>query len=284
MQINKPILFIDIDTCSFDKHKPISILLRMELTKRFPDGETEELMKIINPQMPVEEHVLEDAGLNQHTVDNHDPFSKVAQEFYDFMKGCIIVGYDVREWIWPVVVEAFYKADIIINTDEFVVIDLKKEFKQREQRTLSGAYEHFTKNKKNNDFRGTGQVFGYYEREITNNKAQSAIFDAQIEKYTDLPDTIENCEKQQINDSRIDLEGKFYINEQNKVVINFGKYIGKTLRYIEEHDLPYFHWLLSTDSLTFNVKNVAIKYMHTSQTRRPEEMDKLLNLNPEDIA
>ena len=52
------------------------------------------------------------------------------------------------------------------------------------------------------------------------------IFEKQVEKYDELPTTIEGISKQTIDgrENVVDLAGRFVQNEKKDIVFNFGKY------------------------------------------------------------
>jgi DNA polymerase-3 subunit epsilon len=75
--------------------------------------------------------------------------------------------------------------------------------------------------------------------------ATKKILLAQIEKYSDVPNTVSELSTYSLEGSKrsADISGKLVYNENNEIVYGFGKHKGK--KVIDERD--YSQWMLDSD-------------------------------------
>ena len=79
-----------------------------------------------------------------------------------------------------------------------------------------------------------------------------------MEKYTDLPETIEALHSLTGQDLLADLAGRLVFNEKKEIIFNFGKHKGKTVRDILLNEPGYYNWMMDGD-FPQQTKNVLSK-------------------------
>ena len=122
---------------------------------------------------------------------------------------------------------------------------LFKIFKLKERRDLSAAYRFYCQK----ELQGAHGA-------LKDTQATLEVFSAQIEKYPDLPQTVEELHKfcNQPDDRFVDPDKKFKW-EKNEACFTFGKYKGRFLKKIVENDPEYLQWMLTQD-FSDEVRNI----------------------------
>ena len=111
----------------------------------------------------------------------------------------------------------------------------------KEPRTLKGAFAHYV---------GDSVEFP------SDSKAMVQIYKAQIDKYKDLPSSIDELSGLLADSNEVDLAGKIKKNNVGKPTLSFGKYSDKTLEYVENNDPSYLTWMLESEYFTEDTKEV----------------------------
>tara|TARA_Y100000034_G_scaffold133967_1_gene201087 strand:+ start:3863 stop:4606 length:744 start_codon:yes stop_codon:yes gene_type:complete len=240
MQITKPLVFLDVETTGLSVVK--DKIVKLSLIKQDLEGNIINGTRLLNPGVFISEEVSQIHGITNEMVKDAPVFKDVATPLFTFIQNTTIVGYSVKRFDWPMLVQHFYKADIEVNAEEFSVLDLREVYMKEEPRTLAGAYKHFL-NK---------------EKSLDDAQAMVEIFSAQNDKYSHLKDSVQEIANDLTEPGMVDIANKFVRNTDGKIRFSFGKYDGKTINYVENNDPSYFTWLLNADFFTENTKQVIL--------------------------
>jgi DNA polymerase-3 subunit epsilon len=103
--------------------------------------------------------------------------------------------------------------------------------------------------------RNLAAAFKFYcNRDLDN--AHSAKYDtiatfeilkAQIERYPDLGNTVDELHKKSAQGNQVDLAGRIIYNEKQQEVFNFGKYKGRLVKEVLKKDPSYYDWMVQND-------------------------------------
>jgi DNA polymerase-3 subunit epsilon len=184
----------------------------------------------INPEMPIPANAAAIHGITDEMVKDCPTFKQVARGILDFISGCDIGGYNSNYYDVPLLYMEFFRAGLTWDYAGIRFVDAAVIFKRKEERTLTKAYQVFCGKQLENAHSAEADVMATME-----------VFFAQLEKYTDLPESLDEIDRYCNYDmARVDLTGRFTIDADGDFVFNFGKNKGFKAR----NDLQYCQWIL----------------------------------------
>ncbi len=234
LNLKKPIVFFDLETTGIDVAS--DRIVEISLLKINPDGKEETKTMRINPEMPIPQQATEVHGITDEDVKNEPSFNIVAKDVAKFISGCDLAGYNSNKFDIPLLAEEFLRVGVDIDLKKHRFVDVQVIFHKMEQRTLSAAYKFYCE--KNLDDAHSAEA---------DTKATYEILKAQIERYNDLNNDIEELSKFSSHNKNADFAGRIVFNDKGEEVFNFGKYKGQTVESVLEKDQGYFGWMLNSD-------------------------------------
>ena len=232
LHLQRPIVVFDLETTGVqitrDRIVEISIL------KVHPDGEQETKTRRINPEMHIPEEATAVHGITDADVADCPTFAQVARSLYSWIEGCDIAGFNSNRFDVPMLVEEFLRAGVAVDFDDRHFIDVQTIYHKMERRTLEAAYTFYCSKTLENahsaeaDTRATFEVLeaqlDHYPEELTNDVAALAEFSSY--------------------GRRVDFAGSLAFNDQDEIVINFGKYKGVPVTEVFRRDSGYYSWVM----------------------------------------
>jgi len=231
LKLKKPIAFIDIEATgtniSVDKIVEIAII------KYLPDGSRSVKRKLINPQMPIAQNIIDIHGITNEMVKDAPTFKQVAHEIKQYLDHCDLSCYNAFKLDVPLLIEEFLRAEVDFDVKGRRFVDVQKIFYQMEQRTLSAAYRFYCDKTLENA----------HSAEI-DAAATAEILDAQLERYPQLGNTVESILKVIGEEGIIDFARRFAYDEKGREVFNFGKHKGKLVADVLKAEPQYYDWMM----------------------------------------
>lgn len=245
IKLERPVVFFDLETTGVDIVN--DRIIEMCMIKVGVDGSIIQQWKSkFNPEGRLSRpEALEKHGITDEELLDQDTFSHLAPEIHLFFEDADIGGYNVLRFDLPILCEEFMRAGIPFSYRSKKIIDSYLILAAMEPRKLEDVYKKYTGKTLENAHSAEDDILATIE-----------IFQKQNEVY-DLPDSIEELEKLTTDRSSfIDLAGK-YRYEDGKIVIRFGKHLGKDFKSVMESDPSYFEWLKSSDNFSRDTKAVT---------------------------
>ena len=234
LNLKKPIVFFDLETTGVDVAN--DRIVEISLMKIFTDGKEEIKTMRINPEMPIPPQVTEIHGISDDDVKDEPTFKIVAKDVAKFIEGSDLAGYNSNKFDIPLLAEEFLRVDLDIDLKKHRFIDVQVIFHKMEQRTLSAAYKFYCKKDLDNAHSAEADTIATYE-----------ILKAQIDRYTDLNNDMEELSKFSSHNKNADFAGRIVFNNEDEEIFNFGKYKGQTVESVLEKDQGYFSWMLNSN-------------------------------------
>jgi DNA polymerase-3 subunit epsilon len=233
LQLANSIAFIDLETTGIN----ISTdrIVEIAIVKIIPDESKQVKRKLINPQIPIPHGATEVHGITDEMVKDAPTFKQVANEIKQFMDGCDIGGYNSNRFDIPLLIEEFLRAGINFSIQGRKFVDVQKVFHMMEQRTLTAAYKFYC-NKNLDDAHSA-------EADAT---ATWEILQAQVERYSQLGNTIESIVKFTGEDDIVDFARRI-IRVNGIEIFNFGKHKGKPVMQVIKEEPQYYDWMMRGD-------------------------------------
>lgn len=236
MQLNlkRPIIFFDLETTGTNvTHDRI---VEISAIKIMPDGSEVVRTRRINPEMPIPAEATAVHHITDEMVASEPTFKQVAKSLAQFFTGCDIAGFNSNRFDLPMLDEEFSRAGVDFDFSRARLIDVQTIFHKKEQRTLVAAYRF------------------YCNRDLTDAHAAEAdtratyeVLKAQLDRYSDLPNDIQQLSDFSSQNNAVDLAGRLVYDEKGREVINFGKYKGRLAEEVLRRDSGYYGWILQGD-------------------------------------
>lgn len=241
LQLNRPIIFFDLETTGVNNiHDRI---VEISLVKVFPNGDTETKTRRINPEMHIPEQATAIHHITDEDVANEPTFRQIAKSLAKCFEGCDIAGFNSNRFDIPMLDQEFQRANVDFDFSKARFVDVQTIFHKKEPRNLVAAYKFYCGKDLDNAHSATADTQATYE-----------VLLAQLEKYDDLPTTVDKLSEYSSQNKNVDFMGRLIYNEAGKEVINFGKYKGRLAEEVLKTDSGYYGWIMQGD-FTKNTKD-----------------------------
>jgi DNA polymerase III subunit epsilon len=233
LQLKKPLAFIDLETTGINLGT--DRIVEIAVVKILTDGTRIVKRKLINPEMPIPKASSDVHGITDEMVKNAPTFKQAAQELKQVLDGCDIAGYNSNRFDIPLLMEEFLRAQVEFDMKNRKLLDVQNVYHKMEPRTLGAAYKFYCG--KNLD--------GAHSAEI-DASATHEIFQAQLERYPELGNTIDAVLKVIGEDQIVDFARRFVL-ENGTEVFNFGKHKGRPVADVLKAEPQYYDWMMKGD-------------------------------------
>ncbi|MEI6184274.1 MAG: 3'-5' exonuclease [Bacteroidota bacterium] len=230
IELSKPLAFFDLETTGINL--ATDRIVEIAIVKIMPDGTKTVKRKLINPEMPIPAGASAVHGITDEMVKDAPTFRQVANEIKQFLDNADLGGFNSNRFDVPILVEEFLRVGLDFTIDGRKLVDVQRIFHMMEQRNLSAAYKFYC-NKPLEDAHSA-------EADAT---ATWEVFDAQIERYSQLGNTVESVVKVIGEDDIVDFARRF-VKERGVEVFNFGKHKGKPVLQVLKEEPQYFDWMM----------------------------------------
>lgn len=234
MLLTKPLIFFDLETTGLNITKDRIVELSYIIV--YPDGHEDRATLRFNPTIPIPPQTTAVHGITDADVADCPTFKQKAAELAPLFTDCYIAGYNSDHFDLPLLAEEFVRAGVDIDLKANRTIDVQTIFFKKEPRNLKAAYRFYCNKELVDAHSANGDTQATYE-----------IFKAQLERYNDLPDDIDKLSNFTTQKRTADFAGFLVFNDNNEVVIDFGKHKGKTVMETLEKEPSYYDWVMKSD-------------------------------------
>lgn len=231
LKLQRPIVFFDTETTGVDVVN--DRIVEISLVKFFNNEIVEEFTTLVNPGVKIPPGATKVHRITDDDVQNFKSFKDISVDILFFIKDCDLAGFNIISFDVPLLFNEFLRADIEWDYTGINFIDAFNIYRRNEKRDLSAAVRFYL----NKNHEGAHGAYA-------DTTATLQIFLEQLNRYKELPSSIEELALYSNNDKKIlDLSGKFVLNENNEVLYNFGKNKGQ----YAVSDMRYLTWMLGAD-------------------------------------
>ncbi len=240
LQLQRPLVFFDLETTGI--HIAVDRIVEISWVKLFPDSHTESKTYRVKPVQTLlgqEQvmHIPEEAsavhGIYDEDVADCPTFKELAPMIAAEIRDCDLAGYNSNHFDVPLLAEELMRAGVDIDLKKMHLVDAFSIYQKKEPRNLTAAYKFYCGKDLSAAHSANGDVQATYE-----------VLMAQLEKYDDVPTTVEELEQYTTNGAKtVDFAGRVVYNEQGVPCFNFGKYKGMPVKEIFHRDPGYYSWL-----------------------------------------
>jgi DNA polymerase-3 subunit epsilon len=234
LTLKKPICFFDLETTGTNIVK--DRIVEIAILKVFPNGNKQKFSSLVNPEIEIPDEVVAVHGISNEKVVNEPTFKALSKEIYDLIKDSDLSGFNCDRFDIPLLVEEFLRAGIDVDLKKMLSVDVQTIFHKMEQRTLSAAYKFYCDKQLENAHSALADTEATYK-----------VLLAQLERYSDLPQTVSGLSEFTVRRDRVDFAGQLALDEEGDPIFNFGKHKGTKVRVVLEQEPGYFGWILNAD-------------------------------------
>jgi DNA polymerase-3 subunit epsilon len=241
LQLKRPIIIFDLETTGINLTE--DRVVEISLIKVMPDGSTETKTRRINPGMHIPEQATAIHHITDDDVKDEPTFKQIAKSLAKVFEGCDIAGFNSNRFDIPMLDQEFQRADVDFDFSKARFVDVQTIFHKKEPRNLVAAYRFYCGKDLENAHSATADTQATYE-----------VLLAQLERYEDLPTTVDKLSDFSSQNRNVDFMGRLIYDDKGREVINFGKYKGKVAEEVLKKDLGYYGWIMQGD-FTKNTKD-----------------------------
>lgn len=227
-----PINFFDTETTGVDPVKDKIVSISAKIVEDFITVDS--LSLLINPGIPIPIEASNVHGITNEMVKDKPLFKDVALSIYDFFqKAKVVAGYNILSFDIPLLSEEFLRAGLELDFTNKLIVDSKKIFFLKEERTLSAAVRFYCGRQHEEAHDSMGDV-----------NATIDVLQGQMRMYEDLPQDYQGLHEYcTAGNKMVDAGGKFVLDEKGVIVFNFSDKRG--LPALSEPG--FLKWMLSKD-------------------------------------
>lgn len=234
LKLKRPIIFFDLETTGVDTSR--DRIVEISMVKILVDGTKQVKTRRINPEMPIPAEATAVHGISDEDVKDEPTFKQIAKSLALFIEGCDFGGFNSNRFDLPVLVEEFLRAGVDVDFKRRKYIDVQNIFHKKEQRTLVAAYKFYCDKDLENAHSAEADTLATYE-----------VLEAQIERYGDIGDTVDELAAFSTHNEVVDFAGRIALNEKGEEIFTFGKYKGRCVAEIFAVEPSYYAWLMNGD-------------------------------------
>lgn len=234
LNLNRPICFFDLETTG--TNIATDRIVEMAILKVYPNGNTESMRWLINPEMPIPAEVTAIHGITDDQVAGEPTFKDRSREIQQIIQGCDLAGFNSNRFDIPLLAEELLRADLDFDMKNTVAVDVQTIFHKMEKRTLGAAYQFYCEKSLTDAHSAAADTQATYE-----------VLLAQLERYPELENDVRFLAAFSTHSEFVDFAGFVRKNKSGAPVFGFGKHKGRKVTEVLEAEPGYFGWLLNAD-------------------------------------
>lgn len=205
-------------------------IIEISILKIGTDGNQDIRTRRFKPEIPISESAIAVHGITDKELQHEPAFKSVAQALMNYIFGCDIAYFGGNKFDVKILYYELYRAGIEWQYQACRLIDVGNIYKIKEERSLTAAVKYYL---------GRENVGAHGAEADT--KATFEVLISQLQKYEDLPDTVEELSLfSNFGKPVLDLSGKFSYNDSNDIILNFGPKFGEKAL----DNIDFVEWML----------------------------------------
>lgn len=232
LNLRNPLIFFDLETTGIDV--ATDRIVELSYLKIYPNGDEETKTIRINPCMPIPAKASEIHGITDEDVKDAPKFSDIAKTLTRIFEGSDFAGYNSNKFDIPLLAEEFLRSGVDIDLKKRKFVDIQVIFHKKEQRTLGAAYKFYCDKDLEDAHSAEADTKATYE-----------VLKAQLDRYTDLSNDIDELSKYSSHNRNADFLGRIVYDDEGVEVFNFGKYKGQRVEEVLKKDSGYYGWMMN---------------------------------------
>jgi len=263
LELKKPIVFFDLETTGVNIAS--DRIVEMSILKVFPNGNKESKTWLVNPERDIPKESSDIHGISNERVASEPTFKELAASVNEMIEGCDLAGFNSNRFDIPLLAEELMRAEIDFDMKDRQAIDVQVIFHKKEQRTLGAGYQFYCGK----------ELEGAHGAEADTNATYEILL-AQVDKYSDIGNTVDALSEYSTHGKRADFAGFILMNEEDQETFSFGKYKGRTVKEVFKENPGYNNWIQNADFPLYTKKVLKeIKERMSAPKKKMSDAEKL---------
>lgn len=245
LQLEKPLVVFDLETTGLDIRN--DRIIQFAFLRVNPDQTQDEWVELVNPDITIPPESIKIHGITNEDVKDKAKFLHFVPFIVEFLEGCDLSGYNVNRFDLPFLQKEMERNGTTLDLTDTKVVDVQVIFHKMEPRNLAAAYRFYCGEEHEDAHDAMGDV-----------KVTLDVLNAQVGRYSELPKSVDGLHEftNKTDDRFVTPDRKFFWRH-GQAVIGFGKYKGRSLKWIFENDPHYLGWMKGGDFADETKKMIA---------------------------
>lgn len=246
LKLARPLAVIDIESTGANPR--LDRIIDLAVIKLMPDRSRSERVFRCNPGIPIPAAAQAIHHISDADVAGCRLFHQVAPEILDSLRDCDLCGFGIARFDILMLSEECARAGFAFPEPGCRIVDAQRIFHRKEPRDLTAALAFYC-----------GKAHAGAHGAMADAAATLAVLEAQLERYPDLPATVDELDAY-CNPARdrdwADRSGKLKWVD-GEITINFGaQNSGRKLRDLARDNPRFLKWILTSD-FPFDTKQIV---------------------------
>lgn len=235
LSLERPLVALDTETTGTAPFQ--DRIVEIAMLKLHPDGQRENWIKRVNPEMRIPIEATAIHGISNADVESCPTFRKIAHEMVSWIGDADLCGFNIHYFDLRILQAEFARCGEPFSIEKRRIVDVQTIFHRREPRDLSAAVRFYL----NREHKGAHGA-------EADTEATLDVLLAQLERYPDLEPTVPGLAEasKRKMDRFVDADRKLEWRD-GEACFTFGKYSSKRLRDVASSDPDYIQWILGAD-------------------------------------
>lgn len=232
---DRPLAVFDIEATGLNPRT--DRIIEISIVKVPVKGDLMTRTWLINPGVPIPLETIAIHGISDELVKHCPKFEAVADEIFEFLRGCDLGGFGMGRFDIPMLDEEFIRAGKFFDANGRRQFDAQRIFHKREPRDLTAAVKFYC-----------GEDLVDAHGAEADALATLKVLEGQFRKYEDLPTDPDELDKllNERDPFNLDRDGKLrWLDDE--ITINFGKKKGAKIRDLVLEDPNFLKWIIRSD-------------------------------------
>ena len=120
--LKRPLVFFDIESTGTNPYR--DRIVEIAVIKVMPDGSRQEVVRRINPTIPIPDGASAVHGIYDADVADCPTFDVIAHNLYNYLEGCDLAGYNIVKFDVPMLQEEFKRCNLELNMRDRKLVDV----------------------------------------------------------------------------------------------------------------------------------------------------------------
>jgi DNA polymerase-3 subunit epsilon len=235
LALTRPLVCVDLEATGVWPGQ--DRIVQIALAAIYPDGSLSTWSSLVNPERPMPANALAIHGISDAMVASSPTFAELAPTVSPLLADRDLAGYNVERYDRRLLAAEFRRAGCADPMAGARVLDAYTVFARREPRSLDAALRFYGVDTPRQAHDARSDV-----------EATVAVLAAQLETYTDLPQTVDALHAwlYPTDPKRIDADGKL-VWRDGVATVAFGAQAGTALTELAANDRSFLEWVLRKD-------------------------------------